>query len=205
LRGTPVFVAEAAIPAACALQGMQSIGVPVQDSRSLVRLWAHEALRVFHDRLVDDTDRDWFCGMLAGMLPKHLDMQFTDVFQVDNAAAVTAAAAAGAAADAEQARRAAAAVALRGVLFANFLQPGGAEAAKYQEATDTGKLLKAVEDALADCNAQVGFCLCWCAADLFAWREICAGVCLLSHVCAMPVAVHVGCSDMSDGRGCEGA
>jgi dynein heavy chain len=127
---------------------------------------------VFHDRLVDDTDRDWFCGMLAGMLPKHLGMQFADVFQVDNAAAaVTADAAAGAAEDAESARRAAAAVALRGVLFADFLQPGGAEAAKYQEATDTAKLLKAVEDALADYNAQVGFC-CWCAAagDLFAYR-----------------------------------
>jgi dynein heavy chain len=136
------------------LQGMQSIGVAVQDSRSLVRLWAHEALRVFHDRLVDNTDRDWFCGMLAGMLPKHLGMQFADVFQVDDAAALAADAAG---VEAEQARRAAAAAALRGVLFADFSQPGGAEAAKYQEATDTGKLLKAVEDALADYNAQVGF------------------------------------------------
>ncbi|KAF6265404.1 dynein heavy chain 6 [Scenedesmus sp. NREL 46B-D3] len=127
-------------------QGMQSVGVPVQDSRSLVRLWAHEALRVFQDRLVDDTDRDWFGGMLAGMLPKHLGMQFADVFHVDAAAA---------AANAAVSRRAAAAAALRGVLFADFLQPGGAEAARYQEAADTGKLLKAVEDALADYNAQV--------------------------------------------------
>jgi dynein heavy chain len=141
---------------------MQSIGVPVQDSRSLVRLWAHEALRVFHDRLVDDADRDWFCGMLAGMLPKHLGMQFSDVFAVDSVAVVPADAAS---ADAEQANRAAAAAALRGVLFADFLQPGGAEAARYQEATDTGKLLKAVEDALADYNVQVRChfsCCCGC-------------------------------------------
>jgi dynein heavy chain len=165
---------------------MQSIGVPVQDSRSLVRLWAHEALRVFHDRLVDDTDRDWFCGMLAGMLPKHLGMQFADVFQVDAAAAVTVAdAAAVVSADAELARRAAAAVALRGVLFADFLQPGGAESAKYQEATDAGKLLKAVEDALADYNAQVGFQQYWHAAA--AAGLVCllmdAGVCMLLHLC----------------------
>eukprot|EP00878_Enallax_costatus_P042750 GHUV01050210.1.p1 GENE.GHUV01050210.1~~GHUV01050210.1.p1 ORF type:complete len:130 (+),score=39.22 GHUV01050210.1:26-391(+) len=48
-------------------QGMQSVGVPVANGRSLVRLWAHEALRVFHDRLVDDADRDWFCGLLCGL------------------------------------------------------------------------------------------------------------------------------------------
>eukprot|EP00882_Tetradesmus_deserticola_P024615 GHRQ01026915.1.p1 GENE.GHRQ01026915.1~~GHRQ01026915.1.p1 ORF type:complete len:152 (-),score=55.25 GHRQ01026915.1:510-965(-) len=140
---------------------MQSIGVPVQDSCSLVRLWAHEALRVFHDRLVDDGDRDWFCGMLADMLPKHLGMQSADVFQVDTAAAAANATAGSETADAaagqeaEQVRRASAAVALRGVLFADFLQPGGAQAARYQEATDTAKLLKALEEALADYNAQV--------------------------------------------------
>jgi dynein heavy chain len=163
-----------------------------------VRLWAHETLRVFHDRLVDDNDRDWFCGMLAGMLPKHLGMQFGDVFQVDAAAAATADAAALATADAEQARQAAAAVALRGVLFADFLQPGGAEAAKYQEATDTGKLLKAVEDALADYNAQVGFllvlwrcccccCCCWLVYwlmcnDIFRYNFVHDGGCIRLHV-----------------------
>ncbi len=40
-------------------QGVQSVGVPVPDTRSLVRLWAHETLRVFHDRLVSDEDRNW--------------------------------------------------------------------------------------------------------------------------------------------------
>jgi len=43
----------------------------------------HEALRVFHDRLVDDADRGWFCNLLSNMLPKHLDMQFSDVFNVE--------------------------------------------------------------------------------------------------------------------------
>lgn len=141
------------------LQGMQSIGVPLQDSRSLVRLWAHEALRVFHDRLVDDEDRDWFCGLLADMLPKHLRLQFSDVCQVHPGGATAKVAEDGVEEAKEKARRAAAAAALRGVLFADFLQPGGAENAKYQEATDSAKLLKAVEDALADYNVQVSSCV----------------------------------------------
>lgn len=29
------------------------------DVEGLVRLWAHEALRLFHDRLVNDEERKW--------------------------------------------------------------------------------------------------------------------------------------------------
>lgn len=153
---------------------MQSLGVPVQDGRSLVRLWAHEAMRVFHDRLVDESDRGWFCSLLASMLPKHMGSTFEDVFATEPgteppspAVAVRGTAAAAAAggggtdgiADAARvAEQKAAAAALRNVLFADFLQPssGGVEAAKYQEASEVGKLLKRVEDSLADYNEQVG-------------------------------------------------
>lgn len=150
-------------------QGMQSVGVPVQDTSSLMRLWGHEAMRVFHDRLVDDADRGWFCALLAQMLPKHTDVAFEDVFAVNpdmppspvsptrKAAAVADNSAGADAAAAKLTEQTAATAALRGVIFADFLQAGsGADNAKYQEASEFNKLLKRVEDSLVEYNEQVG-------------------------------------------------
>lgn len=140
---------------------MQSLGVPVSDGKSLVRLWAHEAMRVFHDRLVDDADRGWFCALLANMLPKHLGAALDEVFTIpadeppSPAVAGSSKPAIEIADAAKLAEQQAACAALRNVLFANFLQPGGADSAKYQEASDVSKLLKRVEDSLSDYNEQV--------------------------------------------------
>jgi dynein heavy chain len=165
------------------LQGMQSLGTPLQDSRSLVRLWAHEAMRVFHDRLVDDADRGWFCGLLARMPPKHFGVAFSEAFPLSAAeeaeavASVAAAAggdatAAGSAAGAA-AQQAVAAAALRNVVFVAFVQPGVPEAARYQEAGDTGALLKRVEDALVEHNEQASdTVLCRCGSwHCLAWQR----------------------------------
>ncbi|KAK7201652.1 dynein heavy chain [Novymonas esmeraldas] len=39
--------------------------------QALVDLWSHEASRVFHDRLVDDTDRGWWWCCCAEVIEKH--------------------------------------------------------------------------------------------------------------------------------------
>lgn len=141
-------------------QGVHSVGVPIQDSASLVRLWAHEVMRVFHDRLVDDADRAWFCALLARMVDKHIGIAFDEVFGVmqDQPPSPISPMRGPAAPDADGAKlaeQARASSALRRVIYADFLQPGGAEAAKYQEASDMDKLLKRVEDSLVDYNEQV--------------------------------------------------
>jgi dynein heavy chain len=48
---------------------------------SLVRLWAHEALRVFGDRLTDDTDRKWFNKHLETMCTTRFSVGFYDTFK----------------------------------------------------------------------------------------------------------------------------
>lgn len=46
----------------------------------LCRLWAHEALRIFHDRLVNDEDRRWFANFLKVSVQEHLKLPFDEVF-----------------------------------------------------------------------------------------------------------------------------
>lgn len=41
------------------------------DLNALVRLWVHEALRLFHDRLVHDDERLWTIGMITTTAHKH--------------------------------------------------------------------------------------------------------------------------------------
>jgi len=41
-------------------QGMQTAGATLRSADGAVRLWIHEVMRVFSDRLVDEADRAWF-------------------------------------------------------------------------------------------------------------------------------------------------
>ncbi|KAE8911583.1 Dynein heavy chain 7, axonemal [Phytophthora fragariae] len=53
----------------------------IKDGKDFVRLWSHECLRVFSDRLIDDKDRAWFADILSKTVKLHFDLQYasTDV------------------------------------------------------------------------------------------------------------------------------
>ncbi|KAJ3188443.1 Dynein heavy chain 3, axonemal [Gaertneriomyces sp. JEL0708] len=50
-----------------------------QDAAKMIRLWCHEAYRVFYDRLVDDDDRSWFFMTIKELTTRHFGLRFDEV------------------------------------------------------------------------------------------------------------------------------
>ena len=48
---------------------------------SLIRLWVHETLRVFHDRLVNNDDRVWLVNAIRMLVSNEFNVKFDEVFQ----------------------------------------------------------------------------------------------------------------------------
>lgn len=46
-----------------------------------LRLWTHEVLRVFYDRMVDDKDRDWFLSYFKTVVKKNFETDFDRLFK----------------------------------------------------------------------------------------------------------------------------
>jgi dynein heavy chain len=61
------------------IQGVESSHT-VGDFSELIRLWAHENVRIYSDRLINDQDREWFMDRLQELVPKHFKMEFNKVF-----------------------------------------------------------------------------------------------------------------------------
>lgn len=59
---------------------MFSVPKTIVDVFSMKRLWVHEILRVYHDRLVDDSDRSWFFDTLRFVCKESLDENIDQMF-----------------------------------------------------------------------------------------------------------------------------
>lgn len=60
--------------------GLQFAPPDIDNPYKIIRLWVHECLRIFYDRLINDKDRMWLCETLAEMLEKHFKERFGKVF-----------------------------------------------------------------------------------------------------------------------------
>lgn len=108
-----------------------------------IKLWVHEVLRVFYDRLVDDADRLWLGRLMAELTEKHFKEKLTSLLGL---AASTGGPAGGRVSDEDVL------TGLRGLMFGDFMVPA-ADTKVYREITDQGKMLHVVGEYLADMNA----------------------------------------------------
>lgn len=86
--------------------GLTKAAGTLEDGAVAVRLWAHEALRVFHDRLTDDGDRVWLGTLLCEVLETHFGEKGTAVFGIDDTSGEALIGG------------------MRGLLFGDFMVPG---------------------------------------------------------------------------------
>ena len=104
------------------------------------RLWVHETMRVFYDRLVDDDDRTWILGYIKELTISNFDQDFDKLFDhldFDNSGDV----------DAEE---------LRHCMFGDYMgddepdSQGGNRL--YDEITDMSEVVHRLEEYLVDHN-----------------------------------------------------
>lgn len=94
---------------------------------SLVRLWIHEEMRTFRDRLVNTQDCEWFDKLLQKQVQKHFKISPEEVRPKNDGIAPTE------------------------LLFVSFLG-GRNEQRVYQEVPDFGALVKTIEAQMEDYN-----------------------------------------------------
>jgi len=104
---------------------------------ALVRLWTHEALRVFGDRLIDDADRDWFVGHVEQMCVQHFGVNFKQTFKhvQDEDGAVDYGA-------------------MRRIFFGDYMPDERDDNAPYAEIQDLSELSRRMEEYLVEYNGQ---------------------------------------------------
>jgi dynein heavy chain, axonemal len=110
------------------------------ETDEVIRLWVHEILRVFGDRLVDDTDRLWLLNHVRESTKRIFGVNFDNVFNR---------------LDIDKNGKVETLDEIRGLMFGNLMSPMGA-LKKYEEMKDYNHLLKNCETSLDLYNTSSG-------------------------------------------------
>lgn len=58
-----------------------SVPEAMEDMVAMKRLWVHEVLRVYYDRLVDDNDRTWIIEAIREVCADKLEEDLNEMFK----------------------------------------------------------------------------------------------------------------------------
>eukprot|EP01028_Stygiella_incarcerata_P002288 TRINITY_DN1424_c1_g1_i1.p1 TRINITY_DN1424_c1_g1~~TRINITY_DN1424_c1_g1_i1.p1 ORF type:complete len:2631 (-),score=647.35 TRINITY_DN1424_c1_g1_i1:5218-13110(-) len=108
----------------------------VANTKSLLRLWTHEVLRVFGDRLADEADSEWLSATLSATVKETFQEDLYEILKdldKDEVGKVDA-------------------TLLRGIIFGDYLDPGAGDRRTYREITDMKRLTRVMENYLGDFN-----------------------------------------------------
>eukprot|EP00116_Pleurobrachia_bachei_P000174 sb/3460436/ len=96
----------------------------IREAPIMFRLFCHESLRVFHDRLIDNTDKRFFCDILSQMSSKHFNQDYAaETFEK------------------------------KPIIFGDFMKVGAeAKDRLYEDIKDMDKLQRILNDYLDDYN-----------------------------------------------------
>jgi dynein heavy chain len=103
---------------------------------TLIRLWTHEALRVFGDRLINDADRLWFHKHVESMCQTRFNATFYDVFKHLD----------------KENKKSISVNDLRALMFGDYLSSDDPK--PYNEIRDASELQAKMEEYLNDYNQQ---------------------------------------------------
>ncbi|PRP88057.1 dynein heavy chain 6, axonemal-like [Planoprotostelium fungivorum] len=95
----------------------------VNNIQGMARLWIHEAMRVFHDRLIDNDDRLYFTQLICELIRRHFDLPWTHQSLFE---------------------------ATRPIMFGDYMRHGFDSL--YEEITDYDKLLNTLDNYLEGYN-----------------------------------------------------
>ncbi|CAG9464833.1 unnamed protein product [Pedinophyceae sp. YPF-701] len=116
-------------------QGISVADKAVQDPAQLVRLWCHEMLRVFYDRLVAEEERDWLLDKIEAVAEKQFKEKFSKLAASPHMRETK--------------------VTMRGLksnMFGDYMVPGAATK-QYSEVPSMEAFLKVAQEYLNDFNA----------------------------------------------------